>query len=218
LLDKGVKTIQNVALLKWCRELGIAPTWNLLYGIPGEQPEDYFAQIELIDRIPHFPPPEGAHMIQIDRFSPYFTSYREHGWTTLEPLREYRLLHRDMTDEALNDVAYHFDGVGAPFSVVDYDSQLRAAVERWKSRHQAGDGLYRDPANGLLSVSSGNISCIEGDDRIDGVLTCTREIASVERVVAETHADEDLLASLEDLGVLWREGDHLINLVVELPT
>ena len=64
LLDKGVKAIQNLALLKWCRELGIAPVWNLLYGIPGEQKEDYLNQIELIDRIPHFSPPEGAHPIQ----------------------------------------------------------------------------------------------------------------------------------------------------------
>src|SRR5262249_16390470 len=75
LLNKGVKAIQNLALLKWCCELGIAPAWNLLYGIPGEQKDDYLAQIELIDRIPHLTPPAGAHRIRIDRYSPYFNSY-----------------------------------------------------------------------------------------------------------------------------------------------
>lgn len=217
LLDKGVRTIQNIALLKWCRELGITPTWNLLYGIPGENSDDYFVQIGLIDRIPHFTPPEGAHRIQIDRFSPYFTSFREFGWTGVEPLREYRLLHDGMTDDAIFDVAYHFDGVGAPFTVASYDVQLRAAVDRWKSRHQAGDGLYRDPVDGILSVQGGAVSVIAGDDRIDAVIACTREIASVDRVVTETRADEELLAALEDLGVLLREGNQLINLVVEIP-
>jgi hypothetical protein len=123
-----------------------------------------------------------------------------------------------MTDEALGDVAYHFEGVGAPFSVGVYDCQLRAAVDRWKTRHQTGDGVYRDPVHGLLSVENGRISVIEGDDRIDAVVARTREITGVERLIAETDADEDLLASLEDLGVLWREGEQLINLVVEIPT
>jgi ribosomal peptide maturation radical SAM protein 1 len=217
LLDKGVKAIQNVALLKWCRELQIAPTWNLLYGIPGERADDYFAQIALLDRIPHLPPPEGAHLIQIDRFSPYFSSYRDHGWTNVEPLKEYRLLHPDMPGDALHDVAYHFNGVGSSLSVGDYDDRLRAAVERWHARHQSGDGFYRDQVEGLLSVVGGSVSLIEGDERIDAVVACTREITSVARVMTETGADDDLVASLEELGVLMREGDQLINLVVELP-
>ena len=78
--------------------------------------------------------------------------------------------------------------------------------------------MYRDPVDGLLSVHGGEVSGIGGDDRIDAVVACTRDVVSVQRVLAETHADDDLLASLQDLGVLWREGDQLINLVVELPT
>jgi ribosomal peptide maturation radical SAM protein 1 len=216
LIDKGVRAIQNLALLKWCREEGITPTWNILYGIPGERKEYYFEQIELFDRIPHFRPPEGAHLIQLDRFSPYFNSYREHGWLGIEPLPAYRLLHRDMSEQALRDVAYHFDGIGAPFVVQEYESLLKAAVDRWKMRHQAGDGMYRDPAEGLLAVADGTISTIEGDDRLDAVIACTREIVDVGRVIAETRADDRLLTELVDLGVLWREGDQLINLVVEI--
>ena len=217
LIDKGVKSIQNLALLKWCREEGITPSWNILYGIPGERKEFYFEQIELFDRIPHFAPPEGAHLIQLDRFSPYFNSYREHGWRGLEPLSAYRLLHRGMTDDALRDVAYHFDGVGAPFTVQDYEADLKAAVDRWKTRHAAGDGIYRDPRAGVLLVADGGISAIEGDERIDAVIACTREIVDVERLLTETGADADLIEELLDLGVLWREGDQLINLVVETP-
>jgi ribosomal peptide maturation radical SAM protein 1 len=217
LLDKGTRAIQNLALLKWCREEQITPIWNLLYGIPGERKEDYFEQIDLIARIPHFTPPEGAHMIQLDRYSPYFGAYRDYGWSGIQPLPAYRLLHRDMSDEALRDVAYHFEGVGPPFVVQDYDDSLRTAVDRWKSRHQAGDGWYRGETQGLVSVSDGDISVIEVDDRIDAVIAWTREIISIQRLVAETQADDSLIASLMDLGVLWREGDQLLNLVVELP-
>jgi len=218
LLGKGVKAIQNLALLKWCRELRIAPTWNLLYGIPGEQDADYFAQIDLIDRIPHFAPPEGAHIIQIDRFSPYFTLFREFGWQGIEPLDEYRLMHPEMSDEALGDTAYHFRGVGAAFSVQGYEGALRAAVDRWKNRHSAGDGLYLDPANGLVSVCGDEVSVLGGDDRIDAVVACTHEVTSVQRVEAATQADNVLIAALQDSGLLWQEGDQLINLVVRLPT
>ena len=41
LMKKGVTGIQNMALLKWCREYGIEAAWNLLYGFPGETGEDY---------------------------------------------------------------------------------------------------------------------------------------------------------------------------------
>ncbi len=39
LMKKGVTGIQNIQLLKWCREYGIEVAWNLLYGFPGETAE-----------------------------------------------------------------------------------------------------------------------------------------------------------------------------------
>ena len=46
--------------------------WNQLCGIPGEQGQDYDAQISLMRQIPQLPPPKRANPITIDRFSPYF--------------------------------------------------------------------------------------------------------------------------------------------------
>ena len=40
LMRKGVTGLQNLRLLKWCAEIGIKPSWNLLYGFPGEPPEE----------------------------------------------------------------------------------------------------------------------------------------------------------------------------------
>ena len=36
LMRKGVTAIQNIQMLKWCREYGVDVAWNLLYGFPGE--------------------------------------------------------------------------------------------------------------------------------------------------------------------------------------
>ena len=33
-MRKGVKGLQNIQLLKWCKEFGITPHWNLLWGFP----------------------------------------------------------------------------------------------------------------------------------------------------------------------------------------
>ena len=49
LMRKGTTALQNVALLKWCREHGVVPEWNLLYGFPGEDAADYAEMLPLID-------------------------------------------------------------------------------------------------------------------------------------------------------------------------
>ena len=46
LMRKGVTGLQNVQLLKWCRELGLRPYWNLLWGFPGEDPQEYARMAE----------------------------------------------------------------------------------------------------------------------------------------------------------------------------
>src|SRR5579872_2764363 len=45
-MDKGVRGLQNVQLLKWCKELGIVPRWNLLWGFPGEPEAEYARMAE----------------------------------------------------------------------------------------------------------------------------------------------------------------------------
>src|SRR5690606_23111796 len=128
LMKKGVTTIQNLALMKYCRERKIAVGWNQLCAIPGETPADYDAQIELMQRIPQLPPPEGVNPIRIDRYSPYFKAYADFGWKNLEPLAEYRSLHPQLNEEELSQLAYHFNGVGG-VSPEAYIERLTQAVE-----------------------------------------------------------------------------------------
>jgi radical SAM superfamily enzyme YgiQ (UPF0313 family) len=63
LMDKGATALQNVRFLKWAEAYGMAVTWNVLLGFPGEQPEDYERQLAIIRLIPHLPAPGVASRI-----------------------------------------------------------------------------------------------------------------------------------------------------------
>jgi ribosomal peptide maturation radical SAM protein 1 len=217
LMKKGVRASQNLALLKWCREDGIRPLWNLLCSIPGESESDYEEQIELIDRIPHFPPPLGVGPIHIDRYAPYFTRHGDFGWARLDPLPEYRLLYPEVDDSTLHDLAYYFRGDGGPPLPRARAVRLQDAVRRWITRHDNGDGLYWDQANGLISMQDGEASVFEGDERFDAVVARSHDAVNVDRLMADTGANEDMIAELVDIGVLWRDGDQVINLAVTVP-
>ena len=218
LIDKGNRASQNLALLKWCREDGIRPLWNLLCSIPGESDSNYDEQIELMDRIPHFPPPLGVGPIHIDRYAPYFTRYRDFGWTSLDPIPEYRLLYPGVDDATLYDLAYYFRGEGGPPLPRERARRLQSAAQRWITRYREGDGLYWDEANGLVSMQGGEASVFTGDDRFDAVVARSHEVVQIDRLMADTGADEDMISELVDKGVLWCDGDQVINLVVKIPS
>jgi ribosomal peptide maturation radical SAM protein 1 len=212
-LDKGTRSIQNVALLKWCRELGIRASWNLLCGIPGESLEDYERQLALFDLIPQLEPPGGVSPIRIDRYSPYFHAFDRYGWTAVEPLAEYRLLHPEMKDDGLRDVAYHFDGIGGSLAVADYLPRLETSIATWQRRHAAGDGLFFDRDEELVRVDGGSVTSFEAGDRLAGVIRATHEIVSI-TTLSEAGVDVSLIDELVDLGVLFREGVSVLNLAV----
>ena len=48
LMDKGVTGMQNLQTLKWFSEAGVEIQWNLLYGFPGEDPQEYAKLAELL--------------------------------------------------------------------------------------------------------------------------------------------------------------------------
>src|SRR5947209_12986231 len=53
LMRKGTTALQNIQMLKWCKEIGIVPHWNVLYGFPGERPSDYLEMAHLMGALHH---------------------------------------------------------------------------------------------------------------------------------------------------------------------
>jgi ribosomal peptide maturation radical SAM protein 1 len=215
LLDKGVTAIQNLALLKWCRELRIRISWSVLCGIPGEHADLYHEQIALMDKIPHLQPAGGAHPIRIDRYSPYFEKYAKFGWKRLEPLPEYQSLHPHVPPESLPDLAYHFNGVGG-VSVTEYIKELQHAIDRWHERHARGDGLFWDPNVGLIRIDGEDAHTFEHTSVLERVLKHSHEIIYLEELAARAECAPQFLDELVSLGILFVEGKKAVNLAVRL--
>jgi ribosomal peptide maturation radical SAM protein 1 len=133
LIDKGVTGIQNVQILKWCRELDIRPSWNILYALPGETAEDYRGLDRLLRTLFHLHPPAGMGPVRYERFSPYFTRADSFG-LELEPNRCYEFIFPQSRMQ-LSKIAYYFEGIAAGRSddPEEYTAEAREAVKQWTS-------------------------------------------------------------------------------------
>jgi len=108
LMRKGTTALQNVQLLKWCRELGVVPEWNLLYGFPGEYAADYDAMLPVLEAIQFLDPPCACGPVRLDRFSPFHEDPASFGMVDVRPLAPYRYLY-PFADDSLARIAYYFD-------------------------------------------------------------------------------------------------------------
>jgi len=142
LMRKGTTAFKNVELLKWCKEYGVKPLWNFLYGFPGETAEDYRGQIDLVHAIWHLDPPTGWGPVRLDRFSPYHQDPAGLGMTNVRPMAPFRTLYPFDVGTVM-EIAYYFE--------FDYADGGTADVHA----HDAVDEVRRwmaDPATGMLSM------------------------------------------------------------------
>ena len=86
LMRKGVSGLQNIQLLKWCKELGVKCDWNFLWGFPGEAAEEYARLAGVVPLLTHLQPPESYATIRLDRFSPNYFDAERMGFTEVQPL------------------------------------------------------------------------------------------------------------------------------------
>jgi ribosomal peptide maturation radical SAM protein 1 len=146
LMRKGVSALQNIQLLKWCVELGVRPVWNVLWGFPGEDPQEYERMAELVPLLTHLPPPSSAGPVRIDRFSPLFEDPDAHGLEPVEPVDAYRYLY-PFPPESVARLAYYFRTPGLERESSRYAAPLRAAIASWQAAHDT---------SALFSVDSGD--------------------------------------------------------------
>jgi ribosomal peptide maturation radical SAM protein 1 len=140
-MRKGTTALQNVQFLRWCRELGIVPYYNILFGFPGERPDDYEQTRQILPKIVHLGAPLTITRLMMLRNSPM---WRERdGVTDVMPWNEYRFLFPTASDTELNNIAYYFsyqafDAYGQELELPD---DLIEFVTLWK-RLDASKGTY----------------------------------------------------------------------------
>ena len=106
-MRKGVTAAQNVAFLKYAREYGISPSYNIIVDFPGEEIEAYDRFLRQLPRLVHLQPPSSIPFVEFHRFSPYHNQPESFG-LKLVPAPAYRVLYPEVDDEALADIAYYF--------------------------------------------------------------------------------------------------------------
>ena len=131
-MRKGVTALHNIQVLKWCKEFGVAPLWNLIWGFPGEPPEEYERMARLAPLLAHLPPPVSFNGLRLDRFSPNFVESARFGFDDVAPMRAYEHVY-DVGGPALANLAYFFrfryrDGRDP----ATYVEPLVTALRRWQ--------------------------------------------------------------------------------------
>jgi ribosomal peptide maturation radical SAM protein 1 len=227
LMGKGTSALQNVALLKWCREHGVRAEWNVLYGFPGETAQDYVDMAALIDDIWFLDPPSGCGPVRMDRFSPYHEDPASFGMVNVRPLAPYRHLY-PFDRDALMRTAYYFEYDHADGrQPISYAAPVVERVQRWSSddsrgglwvMHEGDDRLVVDerPAVGPRGMRLYGWQSIAYDacDRV-------RTLQGLTRMPELSGVGGDLLGGFLDACVanriMVRRGDRYLALAVTRP-
>jgi ribosomal peptide maturation radical SAM protein 1 len=234
LMRKGVSPAQNVALLKWCAELGIFCGWNLLYGLPGERVESYRQMEALIPLLWHLQPPSGGGQFQLHRFSPYFEHPEEHGLRWLGADTMFR--HAFPVAKAdLDELVYLHDFELTGGATAVDSSSVEAAVREWQRAHrngaslvfaeqERGDGLIVDRRSPAEPPRQHTLSAeqLRLYRRLDGVvgakllLTRLREEDPVLLTrIGGSEGLASLLATWRDAGLIVSLDDRIVALALD---
>jgi ribosomal peptide maturation radical SAM protein 1 len=228
LMRKGTNMLNNVRLLKWAHYYGMRVGWNILTGFPGETPEDYEEQVQVLKQIVHLPPPAGCGPIWLERFSPYFfdPSFQVKN---VKPKAAYSFIYL-ASEIDLKKIAYFFDHEFDAPHLDEQHEKLNDVVCDWKSRWD------RTPAPVLVYQRAPDwIQVI--DRRLDqpAVHAFNRREAFIYESCGETHhpveiirnklreADGDNATTSEvasvverfcELGLMLEENGHFLSLAL----
>ena len=215
LMHKGVKAIQNINLLRWCAHYGIRPSWNLLWGFPGETAAHYDEQTALIPRLVHLQPPDGEGRIWMERFSPLFTQARALGVTAMRPSDSYEQVYPATLD--MEKAAYFFDYEMEDALPERTYASLAEALGAWRddSRSDRHPRLMAYRTDGYTRIEDTRDPEMRGIYDLEGPLAAIHDaffdgpnsVAAVAKTTGMTEAEID--ATVDDFaecGLMMRDG------------
>lgn len=233
LMRKGVRPIDNIQLLKWCQELGIAVNWNVIIGTPGENPSAYPVMAERMRQLFHLPPPICFLEFEMHRFSPYHNDPAQFGIGNVRPHATYRHIF-PVPEEDLQNLVYRFEydieGRAEPPSV--YAKPVMDAIHAWQDAYRRGASLnLRTRADGGTEIEDrrygpGRTYSLDADETVlYGFLDRSVQEGTLEHSFGQTHPATlarleargglgSLLDRWEADGLVMREGDQIVSLAV----
>jgi ribosomal peptide maturation radical SAM protein 1 len=142
LMGKGTTALHNVQLLKYCKEYGVYPSWNILTGFPGETVKYYRDMMALMPKLTHLQPPDQQGPFMLQRFSPYHVNPEKFGLVKKHPVEGYRYIY-PFSDKEIDLFAYYYrhDYMNG-FCPPKYDLLVYKMIQHWRECHNNGDTLY----------------------------------------------------------------------------
>jgi len=129
-IHKGVTLVDNLLLLKWCREQSLLVSYNLLLGIPAASADDEQRQLDVVRRIAHLAPPSLVPLFVV-RASSYEKDPARFGLKGVRADPFYRRIFPPGAD--IEKLAYELVvDEGSPQHGEIHDA-LRHAVETWRA-------------------------------------------------------------------------------------
>ena len=234
LMRKGVTPLQNVQLLKWCKEFGVIPSWNVLYGFPGESPQDYAEMLEFCESLLHLTPPEATGQIRLDRFSPYFENPEAYGFSNARPLPLYRHLY-PLPEAEIANIAYFYtydyaDGRDCS----SYIGPTLRQLQRWQEAARRGASLHAyATAPDALVIEDQRPNAVQPRSILRGwqkevyeFCDQARSLPTIERRLSQTGPGRSpgesllhaFLAQAVDLRLMARDDEQYLSLALPFPT
>ena len=229
MMQKGVTAIQNIQLLKWCFEYDVEPSWNILYGFPGEQATQYHDLPNVLRLLFHLPPPVGITPIIFERFSPYHFDPARYG-LKLTPFPIYRMLYPEHLID-YEKIAYYFEGEwGQQRDPKEYIQPTINGYREWLEYWLKNEVLFyyergpkfvtlhdNRPLKRKAKIQGRKIVLDEIQSRIYLFCDGNRSFRSIQQMLENSLAPEETRALLEEFvenGLMFREDDRYLSLAV----
>jgi len=230
MMQKGVTAIQNIQVLKWCFEYDVEPSWNILYGFPGEMAVQYDDLPNILRLLFHLPPPVGITPIIFERFSPYYFDSAKYG-LKLTPFPIYRMLYPEHLVD-YEKMAYYFEGEwdqqGNPS---EYIQPAMQAYSEWLNYwlenkvlfyYERGPGFVtlhdNRPLQGGGELQGRKIVLDETQSRIYLFCDSHRSFRAILEMLGNGVTEAETRATLEEFveyGLMFREEDRYLSLAVQ---
>jgi ribosomal peptide maturation radical SAM protein 1 len=229
MMQKGVSGLQNIQLLKWCKELDVHPYWNILWGFPGEPPDEYARMAALVPLLTHLAAPVRFDGLRLDRFSPNFIDAPHRGFREVRPLEAYGYVYR-VPAAAVANLAYHFTfAQGEDHRVDEYVAPLLRGLRAWSATEGESAVFYADLESALVvcdtrPMATSPITVLMDLDRrlyleCDGTTDVRRLVGVTRTVCGAALSVEAVVQRLEPLvqsGLLLKDGTRYLALAIPL--
>ncbi len=218
-INKGSSQLKNIQTLKYCTELKLVTSWNILLNLPGETEEDYRIHKNLIPKLIHLIPPSIIPM-RLERFSTYFNNPEKYHLCNIRHAWPFDFIFSMLPASQRKRLASFFE-----YSSTDRDElqehtkELISAVDLWRQAPRDTTLLlYHETVNGCFIIDSRTekrtvsfISSLEQEllQCLDGVIRFDKLYDTVKR--DGIGGEEVSKAQLLDLLHMFEERSWVIN-------